>query len=101
MTTQATSLAPRFKAVERIQLGNRLLRRREVELKTGKSRSAIYEGIRQGTFPAPVPIGENSVAWLEEEVDGWIAERLAERNRTLAGIQYRSNLSQSAKEART
>lgn len=100
MTIQATSPAPRSKAVERIQLGNRLLRRREVELKTGKSRSAIYESIRQGTFPAPVPIGENSVAWLEEEIDGWIAERLAERNRTLASAQSRLSLSQPAQEAR-
>ena len=27
---------------------------KDVEQKTGKSRSAIYDGIRQGTFPAPV-----------------------------------------------
>lgn len=76
-----------FKTVERLELGNRLLRRREVELKTGKSRSAIYDGVSKGTFPAPVPIGDKSVAWLEEEVDSWIAARLAERNRTLAGRQ--------------
>ncbi|MAM57190.1 MAG: AlpA family transcriptional regulator, partial [Salinicola sp.] len=62
-----------FQKVERIELGNRLLRRRDVELKTGKSRSAIYAGVRNGTFPAPVPIGDKSVAWLEEEVDSWIA----------------------------
>ncbi|SEM10757.1 helix-turn-helix transcriptional regulator [Halomonas caseinilytica] len=86
MITQPHHSSSRFKAVERIKLGNRLLRRKEVEQKTGKSRSAIYEGIRQGTFPAPVPIGENSVAWLEEEVDGWIAARLEERNRSLASL---------------
>ncbi|WP_286901891.1 helix-turn-helix transcriptional regulator [Vreelandella sedimenti] len=43
-----------FKTVNQIALGNRLLRRKDVEQKTGKSRSAIYDGIRQGTFPAPV-----------------------------------------------
>ncbi|KAA0011163.1 AlpA family transcriptional regulator [Billgrantia pellis] len=63
--------------------GNRLLRRREVEQKTGKSRSAIYEGIKQGTFPPPVSIGRKSVAWLEEEIDSWIAKRIEERNRAL------------------
>ncbi|WP_082925992.1 helix-turn-helix transcriptional regulator [Halomonas sp. G11] len=59
--------------------GNRLLRRKEVESRTGKSRSAIYEGIRKGTFPAPVPIGGKSVAWLEEEVESWIANCVAAR----------------------
>ncbi|WP_304526538.1 AlpA family transcriptional regulator [Halomonas sp. I5-271120] len=41
--------------------------------KAGKSHSAIYEGTRRCTFPALVPIGVSCVAWLEEEVDGWIA----------------------------
>ncbi|MCW4148563.1 AlpA family transcriptional regulator [Halomonas sp. 18H] len=59
--------------------GNRLLRRKEVESRTGKSRSAIYDGIRKGTFPAPVPIGGKSVAWLEEEVESWIANCVAAR----------------------
>lgn len=70
----------RAKPSQAIALGNRLLRRREVEQKTGKSRAAIYADIRAGTFPEPVPIGVNSVAWLEAEVDQWIADRLAERN---------------------
>ncbi|MFV3386028.1 helix-turn-helix transcriptional regulator [Pseudomonas sp. NY15364] len=72
---------PPFHPLQSIPVGNRLLRRREVELKTGKSRAAIYAAIREGTFPAPVQIGLNSVAWLEAEVDTWIAERLATRNR--------------------
>lgn len=70
-------------SIERIHLGNRLLRRPDVERKTGKSRAAIYEAIRAGTFPSPVPIGTNSVAWLEEEIDRWIAERLIERDKAL------------------
>lgn len=83
MTASTPSTTSACRHVERIQLGNRLLRRREVELKTGKSRSSIYKGVSDGTFPAPVPIGDNSVAWLEEEIDGWIAERLAQRNTAL------------------
>lgn len=74
----------------RLSLGNRLLRRREVELKTGKSRAAIYADIRAGTFPVPVPIGAKSVAWLEAEVDQWIADRLAERSETRATRGRRS-----------
>ncbi|MDH4870526.1 AlpA family transcriptional regulator [Pseudomonas sp. BN515] len=76
--------AATFQPHQGLQLGNRLLRRREVELKTGKSRAAIYAEIRAGTFPEPVPIGRNSVAWLEAEVDQWISDRLAERNRASA-----------------
>ncbi|VVP18973.1 hypothetical protein PS870_03720 [Pseudomonas fluorescens] len=72
-----------FQPVQRIELGNRLLRRRQVEEKTGKSRAAIYADIRAGIFPAPVPIGANSVAWLEAEIDQWIANRLAERNQAI------------------
>ncbi|WP_322527826.1 AlpA family transcriptional regulator [Salinicola sp. LHM] len=98
MANVSSTAAP-YRQVERIELGNRLLRRREVELKTGKSRSAIYAGVRNGTFPAPVPIGDKSVAWLEEEVDSWIAARLAERNRTLAGRQIH-HFANTAQEAR-
>ena len=60
--------------------GNRLLRRKEVENRTGKSRSAIYDDIKKGTFPAPVPIGGKSVAWLESDIEEWIAGRIAARN---------------------
>ncbi|MCM2131970.1 helix-turn-helix transcriptional regulator [Larsenimonas rhizosphaerae] len=69
------------------QYGHRLLRRKEVEHKTGKARSTLYADIARGTFPAPVPIGNNSVAWLEEEVDRWIDDRLHQRNAQLAAIQ--------------
>lgn len=57
----------------------RLLRMPEVKQKTRKSKPAIYAAIRAGTFPAPMPIGTKSVAWLESEVDAWIQARLAER----------------------
>ena len=57
----------------------RLLKRREVEEKTSMSCSAIYAAISAGTFPKPCAIGARAVAWLESEVDAWIAERLASR----------------------
>lgn len=62
-----------------LSTGNRLLRRKEVENRTGKSRSAIYEGIKKGTFPAPAPIGGKSVAWLEADIEAWIAKCIAAR----------------------
>lgn len=55
---------------------DRMLRRKEVEAITGRSRSAIYEGIAAGTFPKPVKIGARAVAWPESVIRNWIAERM-------------------------
>lgn len=55
---------------------DRMLRRKEVEAITGRSRSAIYDGIAAGTFPKPVKIGARAVAWPESVIRDWIAERM-------------------------
>ena len=52
------------------------LRRKQVETRTGLSRSTIYQYIKDGVFPKPVPLGPRAVGWLESEVSGWIAERV-------------------------
>lgn len=53
-----------------------LLRRKQVEARTGLSRSAIYEMIQSGRFPPPVHLTERAVAWPESHIDQWIAERI-------------------------
>lgn len=53
-----------------------VLRRKQVEARTGLSRSSIYAAISAGTFPASIALGEKSVGWLEHEIDGWIAARI-------------------------
>ena len=70
MTAQAQT------AVTARQQIDRMLRRKEVEAITGRSRSAIYEGIAAGTFPKPVKIGSRAVAWPESVIRYWIAERM-------------------------
>jgi len=55
---------------------DRMLRRKEVEQITARSRSAIYEGMAAGTFPKPVKIGARAVAWPESVIRNWIAERM-------------------------
>ena len=55
---------------------DRMLRRKEVEQITARSRSAIYEGMAAGTFPKPVKIGSRAVAWPESVIRNWIAERM-------------------------
>lgn len=54
-----------------------LLRLPKVVERTGKSRSAIYRGVAEGTFPKPVRASARSVAWVEAEVEAWIAQRIA------------------------
>jgi prophage regulatory protein len=51
-----------------------ILRRREVERRTGLSRTSLYERIAAGSFPRPVNLGGGqSVGWYAHEVDAWLA----------------------------
>jgi prophage regulatory protein len=36
---------------------------------------------REGRFPRRIRLGENRVGWILAEVEGWIAARMAERDR--------------------
>ncbi|MBK8182407.1 MAG: AlpA family phage regulatory protein [Candidatus Competibacteraceae bacterium] len=51
-----------------IQTALTILRRKQVEARTGLSRSTIYERIKTGTFPAPVSIGARAVGWLAAQI---------------------------------
>ena len=59
----------------------RLLRRPEVENRTGLSRARIYEKMDEGDFPRPVKIGVRAVAWVESEIVDWQRQRIAERDK--------------------
>ena len=56
-----------------------LIRLSEVTRRTGLSESEIYKQMGVGTFPRPVKMGRR-VAWVEEEISGFIAARIAERD---------------------
>jgi prophage regulatory protein len=56
------------------------MRIRAVEEATGLKKSAIYAGMEEGTFPRQVPLGERAVAWLQDEIEAWIAARIAARD---------------------
>lgn len=59
----------------------KLLRLPEVVSRTGLSRSSLYARIATGQFPRPVDLGtSHAVAWVENEVDTWIGERIARRD---------------------
>ena len=58
----------------------KLIRLAEVTARTGKTRSRIYEAMAAGEFPRPVKIGERAIAFVEAEVEEWIASRISERD---------------------
>lgn len=53
------------------------LRLPDVKARVGKSRSAIYRDIQQGTFPAPIRIGAQSVAWDSDAIAEWQSKQIS------------------------
>lgn len=54
----------------------RLLRLPVVKQRVGYSKSRIYYLVAEGRFPSPIAIGARASAWLESEIDAWIASRI-------------------------
>lgn len=59
---------------------HRILRLPQVRARTGLSRSALYERIREGSFPRQIPLGPRSVGWLEADIEAWIEKQVARRH---------------------
>ena len=51
-------------------------RRKQVETRTGLSRSTIYARIKAGAFPAPVSLGPRAVGCIENDVQRWLSDRI-------------------------
>ena len=54
----------------------KFLRLTEVRNRVPYSRSTIYQLVTQGRFPKPINLGARAVAWLESDIDEWIAARV-------------------------
>lgn len=54
---------------------NRILRRPEVENRTGLSRSTLYAMMSEGTFPKPIRLGKRAVGWPESAIAEWLESR--------------------------
>lgn len=63
----------------------RILRRKQVEDRTGLSRSSIYARLRHNpkrpgdydpTFPKPVSVGAKAVGWIESEIEDWLTTQI-------------------------
>lgn len=69
-----------------------ILRRKQVEARTGLSRSSIYARLKPNpkrpadfdpTFPRPVSLGAKAVGWIEAEIDAWLTAQV-EKSRRVA-----------------
>ena len=63
-------------------MGDRLLRRRQVEEITGITRSSIYRLMQNGDFPPSVRVGPTAVRWRESDITGWLESRPIARSKT-------------------
>lgn len=68
-----------------IQTALTIIRRKQVEARTGLSRSSIYARLRHNpkrpgdydpTFPKPVSVGAKAVGWIEGEIDAWLTAQV-------------------------
>lgn len=58
----------------------KLMKIKDVMQATSLARPTIYKYIGKGTFPKPVPLGGRAVAWVADEIEDWIMQRIAERD---------------------
>ncbi|WP_374338971.1 helix-turn-helix transcriptional regulator [Leeia sp.] len=71
-----------------------IIRRKQVEARTGLSRSSIYARLRQNpkrpgdydpTFPKPVSVGAKAVGWIEAEIDAWLTAQIEKSRKAASG----------------
>lgn len=60
----------------------RLLTKKQVRERVCYSPAHIDRLEAEGRFPRRVRLGVSRVAWVEDEVTAWIADRVAERDRS-------------------
>lgn len=53
-----------------------ILKIKDVQARTGLSRSSIYALGKIGMFPKPIKIGKRAVGWLEQDIDNWMLDKI-------------------------
>jgi len=66
-------------------MANKILRLPDLKEQCGISRSAIYQGMKEGTFPQSIPLGTRMVGWSETEINEWIENKLKDRDQAKEG----------------
>ncbi|WP_081851258.1 AlpA family transcriptional regulator [Bradyrhizobium sp. URHD0069] len=60
----------------------RFLRVRKVVEMVGFSKTTLYARLKNGTFPKPVILGPQTVAFVESDVLDWMRRQVAQQNAT-------------------
>lgn len=68
----------------------KFLRLTEVKVRVGLAESTLYAKVARGEFPAPVKIGPRASAWLEDEIEKWMADRVAASRDTKSAHGHRA-----------
>jgi prophage regulatory protein len=58
------------------------LRVRKVTEMVGFSKTTLYARVRDGTFPKPIALGPQTVAFLESDVLEWMQRQIAQARRS-------------------
>jgi len=53
----------------------KLLRMRDLTSEYGLFPATVYRWINEGSFPLPISLGSNTVAWNREEIEEWRRSR--------------------------
>jgi prophage regulatory protein len=80
-------------------MAERLIRMDQVKNRVCLSKTTIYRKIEVDEFPRPVPIGTQRVAWIESEIDAWIADRAEARDQHQGQDFRRDRARRSVKQA--
>ena len=61
-----------------------IVRRKQVETRTGLSRSTIYTRIAEGSFPRSINLGGGrAVGWIESEINEWLQARIEQSRKCI------------------
>jgi prophage regulatory protein len=55
------------------------------------SASSIYRLVSEGRFPKPVKLAAAASAWVDQEIDAWLAARVAERDKAAQAEEAATN----------
>lgn len=68
-----TQEVPVHKGIIDTSKADRLLRLKDVMIRTSLGSSTIYRHMDAGTFPRPRQLGPACVRWLESDIEKWMA----------------------------
>jgi prophage regulatory protein len=66
--------------VKNIATTDKVLRLKSVMALVSLSKSTIYAGVKEGTFPSPIILGKRAVGWLLSSLIKWLEDRNTSRN---------------------